>query len=361
MSAGVSLSGFISESDVLSGIWVTSGLLALTSLVILCVLAIRREMFAKREIVAQARRVVLTEYFHAALRSPIALDHSALPSLVPGDAPLIIHIAVDMIRAIQGQDAKRIVDLVRLWDLFPQLRSLLSHGRRGTRIQALTLLAYFNDEESLALLFVHARETDPYVQLAALRGLATRNTDKRTFTAITDLSVSNQSNALMLADILRRFGEPSLPALHDLASGNANSRIKTAAIIAIGNIGALTSFDTLRHLLEDSTTEIRANAAAALGNIGDERAAPAIAAMLDDPQADVRVQAAKALGMLKAENTLPYLSRGLGDVDWWVRFGSAKSICNFGDKGIALLRAASNQHSLAGVIATQVLAEMVDI
>lgn len=360
MNVSVSLSGLISESDLLNGIWVTSSILTLVSLLILCVLVVRRAMFAKREIVARERRAVLTEYFHAALRSPVTLDRSALPKIVPGDVPLIIHIAVDMIRAIQGQDAKHIVDLVRSWGLLPQLQSLLSHGRRGARIQVLTLLAYFEDEESLALLFAHAREVDPYVQLAALRGLAMRNTDKRTFAVITGLSVSNQSNALMLADILRQFGEPSLPALHELASGEANSRVKAAAIIAIGNIGALASFETLMRLLLDSSIEIRANAATALGNIGNERAAPAIAAMLDDPQADVRVQAANALGMLKAENTLPSLTRSLSDADWWVRFGSAKSIYNFGDKGVALLRSKSDQHSLAGVIASQVLAEMVD-
>ncbi len=357
--------------------WNLTVALAISSVVILVVLTVRRALSSRRDRNRAKRWEELTGFIHAALQSPVKIDPSALPQLKPGDHDIILHIALEMIRSITGGDVDEIVQLIARFDLLAFLKSELRGRKRSSRLKALTLLGYFPASESRDLLFEQVQETDPFVQMAALRGLARHAESIDSSDILRELKNSFQNNALMLADILRRFGADYLPALHDLAaakpqdgrtaarktpsSPQTNERVRVAAVIAIGNIGDLASVETLSNLLADHNDRIRAAAAQALGRIGDSSAASRVAALLQDNVEDVRIQSARALGRLQAESTLPGLVACLKDRSWSVRFRAAESLVRFGDSGIALLRATGSRTGPDGEIATQVLAEMVPV
>lgn len=350
----------LSTFNLLTFLWSASALLAFLSIVVLIVLVIRRAMFARQAQERAKRRQELTTYFQAALNSPIALEQVVLPDLTDQDTESLILIALDYVRFLQGQEAKRIVGLVQAWVPLAKLKVLLLHSRRGVQIQVLTLFGYFDDDASLDLMLSFPSDKDPYVQLAALHSLALRSAADRSAEIIESLGASNQTNALMLADVLRKFGEPALPTLHKLLVDARNARVRMACVVALGNIGSPLSVVPLQQLLKTPDSNLRAGAAAALGEIGDESAAVALANLFDDPNVDVRTKAAIALGEIGAEITLPRLIEGLNDSAWWVRFRAAEALCNFGDAGIALLRSAARLEGPAALIASQVLAEKVD-
>ena len=376
----------ISRDDLLIWIWNLTLILAFGSIVILVVLVIRRGLSERRQRIRAKRRAELSAFMHTALQSPVKLDGSALPRLRRRDYPIVLHIALDMIRSVKGKYVEQIVELVSGLGLYPYLKRLSASRKRADRLKALTLLGYFPAPDSTDVLLARLREDDAYVQMTALRGLARHTETVDTSKVLRQLGDSFQTNALMLADILRRFGENSLPALHDLAAATelenpkrgrtilswwlglvkkakdnrVNENVRIAAIIAIGNIGALSSVAPLTVLLTEKNARIRATTVEALGRIGDDNAADGVAALLRDDSKEVRIRSAQALGRLGDESTLPALVAALEDESWWVRFGAAQSLVRFGDTGIALLRASSDLTGARGEIAAQVLAEMAD-
>lgn len=345
------------ETILLKAIWLGSLGLSLLSISVMVILILRRMNSERRKKYMLQRKQELMRYFYAALKSPVALTEKSLPVITKTDYPTVMRIALDMLRTLRGEEVQRIIRVLELWNLSPYLTRIVDSGRKGKRIQALTLLGYFADESSLAVLLKYVSHTDMYIQIAALRGLALRGATEHIPKILGSLTHSGQTNTLMLSDILQRFGTAAIPDLLALVQSKAKSEIRIAGIMALSSIGALQAVDVLMKLTNDPDSDVRAQAIAALGKIGDDRAADAMAAHLEEPEVSVRVQAAQALGGLQSLNTLPKLAACLADDQWWVRFRAAESIYQFGDKGIAALKAISAQDSNAGLIARQVLGE----
>ena len=374
----------ISQDTLLADIWMLTGALALVSLVILFVLVLRRAFATRQARRDAARRAELMTLLNAALDSPVPIDSADLPRLSQADHPIVLHIALDMIRAVRGAYVDEIIALVARLGLFDYLKTEVSGRQRNARINALTLLGYFPPDESAPVLMAQMQAADPYVQLAALRGLA-RHTDAIDPAMVLRAFGSTPlTNTPMLADVFGRFGPEALPALHELVAppasqadrpataqvrrwpwsrqpavrGRVSEAVRVAAIIAIGTIGALASVDILRECLQDASARVRGAAAEALGRLGDDAVAGHVARLLNDPVEAVRIKAAEALGRLQATMAMPELAAALEDASWWVRFRAAESLFLMGSTGVAVLRAKADEAGTGGEIATQVLAEM---
>ncbi len=348
------------ELQLLQLIWETALLLALLAVLVPVGLVLRRKYEEWRESLRTARRAELSKFIYASLRPPLAVALKNLPELGPGDEPLVMRIVLDLLRVMRGTDRERIVQIVKSWNMFAYLRQLAETGVRGKRIQALTLLGHFDDTESLVVLMGHAGAKDMYVQLAALRCLAERGATKYIGQIIDKLQLTRKTNALMLADILGRFGEKALAALVKLLQSRASTDVRVAAIMAIDRIGSLETIEPLLQVLNDADAEIRAQAVCTLGKLGDVKAGPALAHCLEDENKEVRLQAAVALGKLSDQRALPALTRTLNDKDWWVRFRCAQALYKSGNNGIAMLKSLSQIKNDAGILAAQVLGEMGD-
>lgn len=350
-------SAIVSESQVLQAMWTVSLALSLMSLAVMACLILRRLAAERREMKMAQRGKEISNCMYAALKSPIALTVGSLPAVAPAEFPEVIRIALDRLRSLRGEDVRRIVELLELWNMPPFIRRTAEQGKKGRRIQALTLLGHFSDGESLAVLLRQADASDIYVQIAALRALALRGAKQHIGQIVASISRSKHTNTLMLSDILRRFGEPAVPTLLQLAKSDANLDVRVSALMALGAIGALEGVDELIALSSDKAPEIRANAIAALGNIGDGRAAEAIAGHLGESEIGVRLKTVQALGKLQMSSTMPKLAACLADDNWWMRYRAAEALHHFGHMGIAALKAFSARSDRTGEIARQVLGE----
>jgi hypothetical protein len=347
-----------SESFFLTSIWIGSLVLSEISLIVIIVLIFRRVVLDSTQKKQRVRKKEINTCFYAAFRSPVQLTAKSLPPVYKADYPLIVRCALDILRSMRGEDIKKIVDVLELWDLEPYVQNLTQSVRKGRQIQALTLLSYFSNESSLNTLLTFVSNRDMYVQIAALRGLARRGAIQHIGYITRSLARSGQTNTLILSDILHRFGGAAVSSLIELAKTNTNSEIRLAAIMALGSIGSLDAVNALIELVDDPDADIRAQSIAALGKIGDKRAGEVILRHLETDDTPVRVQAAQALGNMQMMASLPKLAAHLADDDWWVRFRAAESLYRFGDKGIAALKAFAGQQTPAGLISRQVLGEL---
>jgi len=346
-----------SESNILHAVWSATLMVILASILIMTMLIIRRTIKSRQNIQDGIRKQTLKRCFYAAITSPVELTPSSLPQITNADYKIIMLLALDVLRSLRGDDAKKIVRMLELWGLSWYLKKTAYKGNKAECIQALTLLGYFSDE-AIPTLLQHVRHKDIYVQIAALHGLAIHKAVDYIPNVIECLTYLGKTNTLILADILQRFGLPAIAPLLNLVQSDANIDVRLAGIMALGLINSHLAVDVLLKIIDDPSEDISAQAIIALGKIGDVRASKAIAAKLESSQASVRVQAAKALGMLRVLNTLPNLAARLSDDVWWVRFRAAESIFLFGDQGIAFLRAISSNKNNAGIIASQVLGEL---
>ncbi len=349
------------DETLLWGIVVGSFILALASLLVLGGLMIRRSRDEQKAIAEAALKKTIAQCLYAAVRSPIALTRESLPLLKRNEHEIAIRVALDVLRFVRGADVKKVVSTLRLWDLDATLLEISNSSRRirkGLRIQALTLLGFFEDEDSLAALLAHGKNREPYVQLAALRGLAERQATEHIGVIVDILAQSGQTNMPMLADILTRFGGNAANELLRLSGSQAPLEIRLAALSALGSLRDLNSVSGLMGLCDSPDAEIRARAIEALGNIGDARASGKLVARLSESDPAIRVQAAKALGKIREMSTLPTLVECMEDADWWVRYRCGVALVGFGDPGQAVLRSLSSRSSPGGAMAKDVLAEL---
>lgn len=348
-------------------VWRISLVLAGAALAIALGLACRRWFEERVRGRRRVRKEAIGRLVQALLASPVAPTAGTVPSLEPGDEPALFSVALDILRVTRGRDAERVLQLLEIWNLRPWLERALSHGRRNRQIRVLTLLSHFRDAASLRLLLDHVWSPAIYVQLAALRGVAERGDVRHLPEVVRALTASRATNVPMLADILRRFGEPAVPFLVDLARDATVPQVRMAAVTALGHIGALQAFDGLAGLAGDPDPAVRVRALESLARLGDPRASAVVGECLSDSVPRVRAAAAHAAGLLGLRAWLLRLAEALEDGDWNVRYRAAEALYELGAPGQAVLRAAAAMASagdggetpghVAAVMAAELLAE----
>jgi HEAT repeat protein len=338
--------------------WRTCLILAGVALSIAFGLAFKRWLEERARARKVARRREVDRLVQALLASPLEFSPKSVPPLAKGYEPALFSVALDILRVTRGRDAERMLALIAAWNLRPYVERVLAGGKRSRQIRALSLLSHLRDPESLELLLRHVDHPSVYVQLAALRGLAERGEAAHVPRAVQALSGSRETNVPMLADILRRFGEPAAPAVAELAmSPRAAFGVRLAAVGALGGIGALGSLEPLARLADDPAAGVRVAALDALAKLGDPRAEAAVVRALSDPEARARAAAARAAGLLGLRGALPALADALEDGTWEVRYRAADALYTLGAPGVAVLRAAAAGETPGAEMCAELLAE----
>jgi HEAT repeat protein len=151
-----------------------------------------------------------------------------------------------------------------------------------------------------------------------------------------------------------------LPLRGFLRAGSAQgSPGEVVAINVLGLLEAQAALPELLQCMQHPNLELRVASAKALGAIGGADAMAALELALGDQQWEVRSMAAKALGRLRDGAAAEALHASLADPAWWVRHNAAQALYDIGERGIALLHAASDHHAdrFARDISRQVLEE----
>ena len=338
--------------------WQTCLALAGIAVAVVLGLAVKRAFESSARARDERRKAALSERVYALLASPREPRTDSLEPLKPGDGPLLLAIALDILRVTRGQDADRMVRLIEMAGLRRFLERGLRRGPRQLKVRILTLLAHFHDAESLALLRHYVGDPAIYVQLAALRGIADRGDLAYFQETVKILARTRDTNVPLLADTLRRFGPAAVPSIAYLARSGATKNVGLASVRALGAIGSLEAFGPLSELAGDPDPVRRAEALAALGRLGDPRALPDILWALSAPEPRVRVQAAIAAGLVGARDAVPALGASLDDAVWEVRYRAAEALYRLEAPGIAVLRASGRGEGEGAEMARDLLAEM---
>jgi HEAT repeat protein len=118
------------------------------------------------------------------------------------------------------------------------------------------------------------------------------------------------------------------PDLVELAT-DADSRVRKAAVLALGRVGDRLAAATARRLLHDPVPYVRAHAARAIADLDRVELAEEVAMLLGDADWWVRQAAKQSLETLGSE-VWPVLVRALDHHDRFVRNGAAEVTQNLG-------------------------------
>lgn len=113
----------------------------------------------------------------------------------------------------------------------------------------------------------------------------------------------------------------AIPLLEKTLAGDEAPAVRSAAAVALGDVGAHEALQTLLVAIEDEDVHVRQMAINALGEIGDPRALPRLDRALSDRRPEIRYQSVIAFTRLTedAKDAAAALSRALSDDDEAVR------------------------------------------
>ena len=148
---------------------------------------------------------------------------------------------------------------------------------------------------------------------AAIRDLASTRPATRA-SAIGDLV----RHALVHDDVRAR----ALPLLEGALKKDDAPEVRSAAAVALGDLGAECALPTLLLAIEDDSVHVRQVAINALGEVGDSRALPRLSRALGDARPEVRYQAIIAFARVATDeaDVGAALARACGDTDDAVRY-----------------------------------------
>jgi HEAT repeat protein len=151
---------------------------------------------------------------------------------------------------------------------------------------------------------------------AALRDATSARAETRA-SALADLVRHAQGRGLQDA-VRARTVSLALAALQ----GDESAGVRSAAAVALGDLGAADALPALLLAIEDDDVHVRQMALNALGEIGDARAVPRLSRALADARPEVRYQAVIAYAKLAADaaDVDAALVRACADADDAVRY-----------------------------------------
>ena len=142
-------------------------------------------------------------------------------------------------------------------------------------------------------------------------------------------SATDATRASAVRDVVRHALEDpgvrsrALPVLEKALSSDRSNIVRSAAAIALADLGAGEALPTLLVAVEDADPHVRQMALSALGEIGDVRARPRLERALQDARPEVRYQALIAFARAAADDAeavAAALTGALDDADAEIRY-----------------------------------------
>jgi hypothetical protein len=151
------------------------------------------------------------------------------------------------------------------------------------------------------------------------------------------LGDTNGAVARRAQEVLAERGGEIAEAVLSYTGETNNREGRLRAVELLGWLRVSGAVDLLLRLMDDPDVEMRIKVVKAAGAIGDPRFLEPFHRALEDSQWEVRCQAARGLGILGSPLSVPRLGRALRDPQWWVRFHAAVSLAEVGAAGEAEL------------------------
>ena len=326
-----------------------------STLLLLC-LTVRR-VFRNR---IRKKQLAKTSELNRILSVLIAKEIIPTPGMLPKINRIYVEVLISVLlqyfRNLSSGKVAHLAKIVEIWDIESKIATKGEKSRRGTRIQALTVLSHLGTESSIAAILNSLKSKDPYIRLAANRCLARRNAHEYLPEVIESLNTADQNNKILLTDILQRFGRKATWAFEELVRIAKTDAICEAALGALKSVGVEKLSFPLEAYLEHSSPAIRAAAVDLIPVYSGDRLA-SIKSRLQDISPIVRSKAIRRLPDLNFVEALSMALPLLDDPVWRVRYDAHQTMIKLGTQGAAYLRAVSTSNSADSGLAAAVLVE----
>ncbi len=328
-----------SSDALLNGIWLVSLVLTALSLLAVLGLAIRRGFrdFQRK------RDQNSADELQAFLRDWLA---SGLAPADCGDWPVegrrarvLVPVLLAYFRTLAGTDLNRLKDLVAAQDLEAVIRTAARRGKRLNRMRSLALLSRLDTPSSLQVLQTGIRDPDPVIQLAALRGLARRQSGVSVHDIQAIATGIGRENQAFLETCLLRMAQIDPATVETLINPEADPRLLCAALQALNGVELGEQDIRLAPLARHADLEVRKRTARLVAGWTGAEAHGVIEVLMADPDPAVREVLVRALGRQRRADELTVMSAMLEDEDWNVRLNAALAMARTGPAGIRVLDA----------------------
>lgn len=216
------------------------------------------------------------------------------------------------------------------WDAPPVIRNAaqaLDSLNTGERREAINSLGQMNHTAAREALAEATKHPVQEVRILAAKHLASLQ-DVRALPGLVE--GIQQRHQEITASMLARLGGPAVPDLVECLSCT-DSKLREAAVWALGEIGDSRPVPRLLELLQDKNSRGRKEIVEALSKINDIAAVPGLGQTLSDGDRDGRQAVILALGKIGRASAVPFLLQCLQDKDESIRQAAVLELGELGE------------------------------
>lgn len=269
--------------------------------------------------------------YRAVQSSPV--DTSDFKRLGRFDRKLVRSLLLGLALDLRGDTADAIAELYRKLGFIKNDLKRLKAWRAATRASAAADLGLLHSPDSIPALVNALEDSDTRVRQAAVWAIGQVGTAAALTGLVRLLGDSSLTVSHRVQEVLAERGREVPEAILSYAAGTASRRGRLAAIELVGWLRISAGSDFLLLSMGDLDPEIRVKSVKAAAAIGDPRFLDRFHNLLEDHRWEVRCQAAKGLSLFGSPASVPPLTAVLRDRHWWVRFYAATALAEVGPDG----------------------------
>jgi len=226
----------------------------------------------------------------------------------------------------------KIIEDVVTEDMIPDLINRMSGKDPVVKMHLIQVLTKFNKREINSALENQLRDNNKLVRGAALKALATRDSDvniEKVAHLLHDPDVDIQNKAV---DVICKIRHPDTIKFLVKALKDESEYTRRAAVEVLNEIGEVDSVKDLLEAIKDDDWWVRSRAGDALSEIGGPKVVNSVLALINDEDEDIRRTAIEILNATKDERAVDHLIGATDDSDWWVRERAVDALAEIGSK-----------------------------
>jgi HEAT repeat protein len=320
-----------------------NGVLLLAGAVVLLgfFLIFERSLLLITGIRTRRRQPALTRLVYLAVQDP-STGPAEFRRLGRFDRKLVRSMLLGIALDLKGEAGDAIATLYRGLGFLKADLSRLRSWRASKRANAAADLGLIHFPDAVPALLGAFADRDTRVRQAAVWAVGQVGGAAALTSVVRLLGDPSQLVAQRAQEVLAERGREVVEAILAYAENTSSRAGRLAAIELIGWLRMTTGSNLLLVFASDMDPEVRVKSVKAAAAIGDPRFQETFHNCLSDPSWPVRCQAAKGLSLIGSPDSVVGLSIALRDPQWWVRFYAATALAELGPPGTEALTSALN-------------------
>ena len=219
------------------------------------------------------------------------------------------------------------------------LGHLYHHGEMLDRRIIINALSSATEPDAIVILSDAARQSDPALRMAAIKGLGRLGNRDAKPLLLAALSKGQVFERVTAAEALLLLGDSSgVPMLRTVLNDRTDGNARAMAAVALGYAHDPASVPMLKQALVDQNIDVRLGAAAALTHYGDSGGVTYLRGAIRDPDQVTRRHAAQLFDDIAFDSGHPILVEALSSPDADVELAAVKTLGTAGgDPEVELL------------------------